>query len=134
MTKYMTLALMLAVLMVGSYYVTAEDVPTGLGIDDQIVMQFAQHATITASTATTTELVAAPGAGKRVYVKKIFIQSEGAQDCTLLSASTALTGAIEFADGDWWDEEFFRCGVNEALNLTTTQAVQINGYVIYVVR
>lgn len=89
------------------------------------------------STATTTALVAATS-GKQIMITGLFIQSEGTQDVTIYSASTAKTGAIEFADGDTLFLDLqsapIMLGSGEALNIVTSGAVQINGWVTYVLR
>ena len=101
--------------------------------DEAYVRANAMHAAAAPSTATTTELIAAPGAGLRIVVIEAFAQAEGTQDVTFLSATTALTCAVEMADGDTVTKGPLRCAQNEAFQVTTTGAVVINVDVTYVV-
>ncbi len=92
---------------------------------------------INTATAETAELVAAT-TGSRIQIIGFYIESEGTQNVTFLSASTAKTGPLEFADTDslsmTMEDPPINLTVSEALNMTTTGSVQINGWLVYVLR
>jgi hypothetical protein len=84
---------------------------------------------------TSTQLVAAPGAGFCVVVIGYKLQLDALGEYTLFSAATAITGTMELAadtpDGAFCTSGILRCAENEALNLTATTAA--NGFVRYVI-
>lgn len=88
-------------------------------------------------TATTTELVAAES-GTKYVILSFFLQSEGSQGVILKSGTTAKTGDLAFSTGDTYEmsREMYpiNCARSEAINLTTSGAVQINGWLTYVER
>jgi len=130
----MAIVLLLAVYVVapvpqataGTEYATGQ-------ITDAFVRKYSLHEVPTISTAKQTEVIAAPGAGLRIIVISIDIQSEGTQTFELESADTNLTGNYEMSDGDYWSKGPYRCAANEAFNLTTSAAVVINVSVTYVI-
>ena len=81
------------------------------------------NAVITQAGAATTELVAAPGAGKHIVVHG-YTFTNGSGTAIFKSGTTALTGAMTagaipiVADGF----QLLRCASNEALNITTSAA------------
>jgi len=95
-------------------------------------------AAISFATAAANELVAAPSTG-RIVVDHIHAIPEGATTLTLKSGTTALTG-VEAYDaqqafvientGNWYNG-VYKCAAGDALNLTSTAAVQVSGYVMY---
>lgn len=91
------------------------------------------NAVITQAGAATTELVAAPGAGKHIVVHGYtFTNASGT--ATFKSATTAISGAMTAggypvsADGF----QLMRCASNEALNLVTSAAAAM-GHLKYTI-
>lgn len=81
------------------------------------------NAAITQAGAATTELVAAPGAGKQIVVHGyLFTNASGT--AIFKSGTTALTGAITSGGHPVSIEgyQILRCASNEALNLVTSAA------------
>ena len=115
----------------------AEAAPASWPATDAKLRDMGAVTAINTASAATAELVAAE-TGAKTQVIGLFIQSEGAQSVTLLSGTTALTGAIEFADGDSLYLDLSSAPLNctraEALNMTTSNATQINGWVVTVTR
>ena len=92
----------------------------------------------------TTALVAAQGAGKRIYVVRIMLTTD--TDCTvqIKSGTNVLTGVIPIAARAGWrdgmtrlqgdmNDCLFKTNANEALNLTQSTAAVIGGYLTYFV-
>jgi len=97
---------------------------------------YPNYAKIDISTATTTEIIAAPGAGKKIAIFSIFEKSGGVNQVTWKDGTTAITGAIPEAanSGEVMAVNFDKpllLGFNKAFNITTGQAVQLSGVVIY---
>lgn len=101
-----------------------------------------QNAAVTMSTATTTAIVAAPGAGKRIAVVGLTLQVDGVTTLQLKNGSTNLTGAQPQVAGGGWvlplgcndpmgKNFWYVCDENAALNLTNGQAVNVGGSIIY---
>lgn len=93
------------------------------------------HASFDQGAAATTELVAAPAAGYRIVVHGITIGIGTTGTAQLLSAATALTGAIPIAASDPKDllagsDMTLQCAAAEALNLTTVTGAA-KGVVFY---
>ena len=85
----------------------------------------------------TTEIVAAPGAGKKIRVLGWVLTSAGAATVAWKSATTAKTGVMTGAAGSPMSAPFnpvgwFDCAENEALNLTAGTAA-VAGVVSYAV-
>lgn len=94
----------------------------------------AKRASIDISTATTTEVVAAPGAGKAIVVTNVVLTIISGNTAVWKSAATALCGAIStpgYVAGDG-DNGILQCEDNEALNLTSTSTEAITGHITYV--
>lgn len=78
--------------------------------------------------------VKAIAAGERFVVFHLFLQSEGATDVSVKSASTSLTGAVLTASGDEfeWKNSGFPVFVGTATGddfiLNVSAAVQVNGF------
>lgn len=95
----------------------------------------AKRASIDISTATTTALVAAPGADKAIVVTNVVLTIASGQTVVWQSGSTALCGAIPspgYVAGDG-DNGILQCESNEALNLVTSAAAQVSGHITYVI-
>lgn len=101
-----------------------------------------QTASVSMSTATTTAIVAAPGAGKRIAVVGLHLQADGTTTLNLKNGTTSLTGAVPQVAGGGWvlplgcndpmgKNFWFICDENTALNLTNGIAVNVAGSVIY---
>lgn len=100
-----------------------------------------KYAAISYATASTGELIAAPGEGKRLRILGYLLVAAGAVVATLKSGSTALTGAMTLATGTPMVVPpggtkidrlpCMECGTNEAFNLTLGGAVQVSGWVVY---
>jgi hypothetical protein len=83
------------------------------------------------------DLVAAPGAGRQIVVLGYMLTSDGNGEVTWRSGTTAMSGAMEIiADTPLSDRDpdlgVLRCAANQALNLLPVTAV-VNGYVRYAV-
>ena len=89
------------------------------------------------STASTFEVVAAPGAGKSIVVLGVKLMGEGDCKATLKSGSTALTAErIKDVGGSalFFRDSGMACAPNEALNITLSAAVAVYGHVDYTIR
>ena len=96
--------------------------------------------TIDAAKNGTRELVAAPGAGKRIYVYGLYAcGSAGDGTAIFKSATTALTGTLVLDIDAYplcWpiskkSSPWLRCAANEALNVTLSANVDLDGVLIY---
>jgi len=98
-----------------------------------------KFATINTTTATTTAIVGAPGAGYRIAIMGIRMHVASAdQTCTFKSDATSLFGPFELGAGgsmEWSDSVvgIGTCDTNKALNLTTDDASQVSGVVTYII-
>lgn len=96
-----------------------------------------QLAYINTADAYTTELVAAVE-GKKIRVTAVTVVCAGAQSITFKTGTTALGGAYSFAANGGMDVDrtppnyFVETVAGEALNYTTTMAVQTSGSVNYI--
>jgi hypothetical protein len=96
-----------------------------------------KQAHINVATATNTQLVAAV-AGKKIRVTAVTIICAGAQGVTFKTATTALGGEYSFATNGGMDVDrtppnwFMETVAGEALNITTSQAVQTSGSINYI--
>jgi len=129
-------AMLLLAVIVAPHLVQAA--PAGWPADAQHLRDNAIVVEVDVSTATDTTLVAA-ASGVQYQVIGFFFQSEGTQAGVFFkSGSTTLTGPVEFVDGDTWsmgiNDAPINCARGEALVLTTSSAVQLNGHVVYVKR
>ena len=79
-------------------------------------------------------LIAAPGAGKQLWILKLFLAvARGSTvDMVLKSGSTAKTGTMQI-DNLAIDLDFapIKCGTNEAFVLNLSDAVAVAGFVLY---
>lgn len=86
------------------------------------------------STATTT-IVRAIAAGRRFHIMGLFLRANGVQVATLQSEGNALTGPITFADAQEFNlpsstvPHLSGAATGEDFKITTTQAVQLSGWV-----
>ncbi|MCC6419950.1 MAG: hypothetical protein IT429_17075 [Gemmataceae bacterium] len=97
--------------------------------------------TVSAATAADHELVAAPGAGRRIRVAHYHLVAAGAVAIQWKSGSTALSGAMTCAAGVPHDAGLspseghrpavLECAAGEALNLALGGAVQVSGHIVY---
>lgn len=94
----------------------------------------------TATGTTNVEVVAAQGAGKKIYVLGYQIQGKGDVEAVLRSASTDLSTEWDFnaREGVFgticvWPAFYFVTAANEALNIYLDAAVRVTGNVQYVV-
>lgn len=82
-------------------------------------------------------IIAAPGAGLRIKIVKLVFLCTGAVAITLRTGATDITGAMSFAanGGAALDHDFFPLvlGANEAFVMFLGGAVQVSGYVMYIV-
>jgi hypothetical protein len=109
--------------------------------NEQVVIEgnvcVVKQAHINVATATTTQAVAAV-TGKKIRVTAVTIICAGAQGVTFKTASTALGGEYSFAANGGMDVDrtppnyFFETAAGEALNYTTSQAVQTSGSINYI--
>lgn len=84
-------------------------------------------------------LIAAPGAGKRLYIDFISIFPTSAVSVTLKSGSTSITGpypldgkqAVTFENTCELEHGILECANNEALVMNLGGAVQVGGFVRY---
>jgi len=131
------IALALIVYVATSVAVVTAAPPAAWKADTAHIRDNAITVAINTATAETAELVEAV-AGRKICILGFFIQSEGTQNVTFLSASTAKMGPLEFADTDYismtLEDAPINCVVSEALNMTTSGSVQINGWLTYVLR
>lgn len=96
-------------------------------------------ADINISTATTTEVIAAPGAGKFLAIDFIAAQTDAANDVTIKDGSTTYGGAYNLTAGGGLTFEntiknkdgIITLTANTALNITTSAATQLSGFVRY---
>jgi hypothetical protein len=95
------------------------------------------YAPVNINTAVTTEIVAAPGAGKRVRVLGFWLVAAAAQTWKLKTATTDLfpactmTAGQPHSAGPNYDGLGLDCNLNEALQITTTTTGQLSGWVFY---
>lgn len=96
-------------------------------------------ASISASGASQSLVIAAPAANKRIVVLGFFFVCSAAQTFKWQSASNDLNPAATLATGvpiqfgPFYDG-VFDCNAAEALNITTTTAAQLSGMVMYTIR
>lgn len=88
------------------------------------------------SSAATTSLVAAV-ADQETRVYKVFLTIGGANNLTWKSANDALGGVLQFTGPgsfvlDFDGEPWLVTATNEALQLTTSTAAQVSGFVYYI--
>lgn len=87
--------------------------------------------------ATTTELIAAPGAGKKIQIIAMNLYSKAANIVTLKSATTAISPAWDFNAGGGGiglsptEESWMETAANEALNITTSTADKVAILLMY---
>lgn len=89
--------------------------------------------------AASADLVAAPGAGKRIRVISYVLQSGGAVNVRFQSGgATNKTGLFTFPAAGWsladegsYEDPVITCGVNEKLNIVLSAAVQVGGRLRY---
>lgn len=85
------------------------------------------------------EVIAAPGAGKRIAIDHINLIVTTAVNVTFYSGSTALSGTYPFdtkqamvLENTTTDPEgVIACNDNEAFNITLGSAVQVSGFIRY---
>lgn len=91
------------------------------------------------STSGSQEVIAAPGAGKRIAIDHINLIVTSAVTLTFYSATNALSGAYPFdtkqamvLENTTSDPEgVIACNDNEAFNITLGGAVQVSGFIKY---
>jgi hypothetical protein len=93
------------------------------------------NAVIDFDTATTQEIIAAPGAGKKLRIYKIVAIADFgvSTKLTYLSAAVPLSGAMQvdaIAD-DFIGGLYLDCLENDAFNLLSSSSGQVSGYVLY---
>jgi len=94
----------------------------------------------TATATTNVEVVAAQGAGKKIYVVGYQLQGKGDVEAVLRSASTDLSPEWDFNSREGvfgaicvWPAFYFVTAANEALNIYLDVAIRVTGNVQYVV-
>lgn len=91
------------------------------------------------STATSTDLVAAPGEGKRIVVMSIYASAAGTQVASLITktTTTVIYPPRILGTAITWDVQsdhgICSCEPNEALTLVTTAAVRLTLLITYVI-
>lgn len=96
-------------------------------------------ANIDISTAATTEVIAAPGAGKFIAIDWIGAQTNAANNVTLRDGSTAYGGLLPLASAGGFVFEntiknrdgIITLTANTALNIVTSATTQLSGFVRY---
>lgn len=106
------------------YGVTMREAPAGL-----------QEAVININTATDHDLVAGVS-GQVIKIWKLFFRANGDLTVTIKDGATALTGAMDFAQGGSFTlpkdtDPWFTLAANSPFRLTVAQAVQLSGRVYY---
>jgi hypothetical protein len=81
----------------------------------------------------TTEVVAAPAAGKAIQVVGGLVAASVAGAYTWKSAATAKTGAVPIAANGAHPAPLIRCAAAEALNVTTDATAALEGWIEYVI-
>jgi hypothetical protein len=94
-----------------------------------------QFADIDISAAATTELVAAVS-GHQIRVVSLFLRSDDVNTVQFLSGATAIGGTMRLIDADQIklnesENGHFETGTGEALNISTSAAKQISGWLGY---
>jgi len=91
-----------------------------------------RRGSINVATATTTAVVAAV-AGFRIVVTNLVLSQASGQTCIWKSGSTILSGPIveSYSTGDN-ELGILETAIGEALNLTTSAAVQVSGHLTYI--
>ena len=95
------------------------------------------NAVIATAASGDTQLVAAPGANKKIRVHAYTIVCDGAVAVKFRTGTSAdLTGAMSFAANGgvsppWVQPGHFDCVVNEALNINLSGAVGVRGHLTY---
>jgi hypothetical protein len=98
-----------------------------------------RHTVINAALLGNNTIQAAPGVGSRLRLVEIVFITTLANNITLLSGATALSGALPFAanTGINWSASTFLatidCGGNEAFILNFSVATQVSGWIKFVV-
>jgi hypothetical protein len=95
-------------------------------------------AVVNVVTAVTTEIVPAPGAGARIRVLGFFMVAAAAQTWKLQTATTDIFPAAVAAAGVPQSfgpiaDGILDCAPNEALQIVTSAAVQLSGWINYAV-
>lgn len=95
-------------------------------------------AAVSTASSGATSIVSAPGAGKRIRVLGYCLAAAGAVTAKWQSAANDLTGAMSLATGvaqpsGSYPGGCLDCNANEALNINLGGAVQVSGWVNYVV-
>lgn len=89
------------------------------------------------SSITTTELIAAPGSGKKIQIIGMSLYSKANNVITLKSATTAISPAWDFPAAGAGiglsqnENSWMETAANEALNLTTTTENPVHVLIIY---
>lgn len=128
---------------------TANIDPTGLATsakqDTQITAEQAiqamleatrtiSSAAVSASSKGDNTLIVAPGAGKQLWIMKLFLAAARGSEVNMIlkSGSTAKTGTMQI-DSIAADLDFtpIKCGTNEAFVLNLSDAVAVSGIVLY---
>lgn len=96
------------------------------------------NAAVSTAASGATQIVAAPGAGKRIRVLGFGLVAAGAVTAKWQSAANDLTGAMSLVTGTPLTGPatpggILDCNANEALNISLGGAVQASGWVSYVV-
>lgn len=99
-----------------------------------------RFAPVNFNTAASQQIVAAQGAGNKIKVVSLFLVAAGAVVVTFQSAAGALSGPMSMVAGtpfalDAGDEfgHLLETNPNEALNILLGGAVQVSGWIGYVV-
>lgn len=91
--------------------------------------------------ASTADIIAAPGAGKRIVVYGYVMVSADTTTVTFKSGTTGITGAMSMVVGvpvvapqtisEGVRQPWLVCATNEALNLTNGSSKQVSGHLVY---
>jgi hypothetical protein len=94
-----------------------------------------QNAVIDFATAATHEIIAAPGAGKKLRIYKIVAVADFgvSTKLTYLSDAEPLSGAmqVDVISDDFIGGLYLDCFENDAFNLLSSSPGQVSGYVLY---
>lgn len=110
-----------------------DDILAALGADATLV-----NVAVSQAAGGPTALVAAPGAGKQIWVVGGFLTMSASGTISLLSAATPISGVLTALAGPAWNQcgspanPVFKCGTNEALNLTNVTGT-VTGHIRYIV-